>query len=109
MKLSVISIAFQICFGCLVERWNYGRALTPDCATKGAGAIHFRGHGDAAQIRSEEFFFRAWRFLKAIYALANKGGMTAAALLRSVGTVDFKRVIYGLRCGECCLTSRSDD
>jgi hypothetical protein len=45
-------------------------------------------------------FFRAWQFLAAIYALANKGGITAAALLRSVGTVDFRRGIYGLRCGE---------
>jgi hypothetical protein len=47
-----------------------------------------------------KFFFRAWRFLAAIYALVNKGGMTAAALLRSVGMVDFRRFIYGLRCGE---------
>ena len=45
-------------------------------------------------------FFRAWQFLAAIYALVNKGGMTAAALLRSVGTADFRRVIYGMRCGE---------
>jgi hypothetical protein len=45
-------------------------------------------------------FSRAWQVLAVIYALANKGGITDAALHRSVGTVDFRRVIYGLYCGE---------
>jgi hypothetical protein len=54
-------------------------------------------------------FFRAWQFLAAIYALANKGGITDVTVLRSVGTVDFRRVIYGLYCGEWRIASRSDD
>ena len=54
-------------------------------------------------------FFLAWQFLAAIYALANKGGMTAAAFIRSVGTVDFRQIIYGMRCGKWCITSRSYD
>src|SRR5262245_53864428 len=55
---------------------------------------------DAMTPEARIIFFRAWRFLAAIYALANKGGMTAAALLRSVGKVDFRLVIYGLCYGE---------
>jgi hypothetical protein len=50
MKSSAISTAFQISCGYLVERWNYARGLTPNCAMRRTAAINFRGHGDAAQI-----------------------------------------------------------
>ncbi len=50
-----ISIAFQIYCGCLVERWSCARELIPDCATKPAAGINFRGHGDVTQIDGAYF------------------------------------------------------